>query len=200
MRGGVVYEGVEKPKNTARKVTRITCCCRSCGATFDAARRDARYCGPRCRAAARAERRAARVECAGCGAPFVPSRPTQAYCDPQCRVRAERRRRYARRRRAEGGAVRPRGARRGPRPGPAAVCPVCGGSFRPARSTQVYCGPECRRRAARAARSRAALLLPAAGACRVIARMHVPDTAGRCCECARPWPCETYRIAAKMAS
>ena len=91
------------------------------------------------------------------------------------------------------------GRRRGRRPGPAAVCPVCGGSFRPARSTQVYCGPECRGRAARAARSRAALLLPAAGACRVIARMHVPDTAGRCCECARPWPCETYRIAAKMA-
>lgn len=160
--------------------------CAQCGCTFTAKRRSKRYCSEECRRAHRAERQ---VECPGCGGRFTPSRSTQVYCTAACRERAGRRARYARGREH----VRTY-TRAGGEGGSSATCPVCAAVFTPARSTQVYCSPACRRARAGAARTRAAQMTASARACALIARLHVPDEEGVCAECAHPWPCETRRL------
>ncbi|MDO4899455.1 hypothetical protein [Actinomyces sp.] len=158
-----------------------------------ASRRSKRFCSPECR---RQWGQQHQCECVGCGNLFVPRSPVQRYCSAGCRERSGRRRRYAAAREAEGGQVR---TYRRPDARTTAVttarCPVCTRTFTPARTSQVYCSPECRRARANAARTRAASLTPTARACEAIARLHVPDGDGRCAECAHPWPCETRRLA-----
>ena len=118
-----------------------------------------------------------------------PSRSTQVYCTPACRERAGRRARYARGRDTVRAYTRNGGE--GER---SAVCPVCAAVFTPARSSQVYCSPACRRARANAARTRTAHMTAAARACALIRRLHVPGDDGACAECAHPWPCETRRL------
>mgnify|MGYP001689546187 CR=1 FL=1 len=163
--------------------------CVQCGCTFSARRRSKRYCSEKCRRAHRAERQ---VTCPGCGQSFTPSRASQVYCTAACRERAGRRARYAHGR----GHVRTytRAVTTAPSGERSAICPVCTAMFKPARSSQVYCSPACRRAREGAARTRAASMTAAARACALIARLHVPDEDGACAECARPWPCETRRL------
>ena len=160
--------------------------CVQCGCTFSARRRSKRYCSEECRRAHRAERQ---VTCPGCGQSFTPSRASQVYCTAACRERAGRRARYARDR--EHVRTYTRSGGEGER---SAICPVCARPFTPARTSQVYCTPACRRARANAARTRAANVTAAARACALIARLHVPDADGACAECAHPWPCETRRL------
>lgn len=160
--------------------------CVQCGCTFNAQRRSKRYCSEECRQAWRADHQ---VTCPGCGQLFTPSRSTQVYCTAACRERAGRRARYARGREHVRAYTRAGGE--GER---SAICPVCAAVFTPARSSQVYCSPACRRARAGAARTRAAHMTAAARACALIKRLHVPDEDGACAECAHPWPCETRRL------
>ena len=160
--------------------------CVQCGETFSAKRRSKRYCSEECRQAWRSDHQ---VTCPGCGQLFTPSRSTQVYCTAACRERAGRRARYARGR--EHVRAYTRAGAEGER---SATCPVCAQVFKPARSSQVYCSPACRRARASAARTRAASMTAAARACALIARLHVPGVDGACAECAHPWPCETRRL------
>lgn len=169
--------------------------CVECGGVLTAQRRSKRFCSPACR---RAWGAAHRRQCHGCGREFTPARGTQRYCGAACRERAGRRRRYAERRRAAGHEVR--GYSRTHKTGEPARCPVCRQVFTPARASQIYCGAACRRARANAARSRAAGLAPAARACELIARLHVPGADERCAECAQAWPCETRRLASMTAA
>jgi hypothetical protein len=84
--------------------------------------------------------------CASCGRRLAPEmRPQAECCSPACRAERSRTRRGFPPRGAEGSA-----------------CPVCGASLAHRRKGAVYCGGDCKRRAARgreeAARSRKATL------------------------------------------
>lgn len=187
---GQVWRTWAQSKRTATTATQgptvIQVICVQCGDTFTAQRRSKRYCSEECRQAWRADHQ---VTCPGCGQAFTPSRSTQVYCTPACRERAGRRARYARGRDTVRAYTRNGGE--GER---SAVCPVCAAVFTPARSSQVYCSPACRRARANAARTRTAHMTAAARACALIRRLHVPDGDGECAECAHPWPCETRRL------
>ena len=177
-------EETEAASNQGLNVIQVICV--QCGETFTAKRRSKRYCSEECRQAWRADHQ---VTCPGCGQLFTPSRASQVYCTAACRERAGRRARYARGR--EHVRAYTRGGSEG---GSSAICPVCAAVFTPARSSQVYCSPACRRAREGAARTRAASMTAAARACALIKRLHVPDVDGACAECAHPWPCETRRL------
>ena len=174
----------DEPQTQGLNVIQVICV--QCGETFSAKRRSKRYCSEECRQAWRSDHQ---VTCPGCGQLFTPSRASQVYCTAACRERSGRRARYARGR--EHVRAYTRAGAEGER---SATCPVCAQVFTPARSSQVYCSPACRRARAGAARTRAASMTAAARACALIARLHVPGVDGVCAECAHPWPCETRRL------
>jgi hypothetical protein len=70
-------------ENAARRKPRAVMRCEHCGTAFETARKDQRYCGQRCRSAAKRARSEPRT-CAACGSRFVPSDSRATHCSVAC--------------------------------------------------------------------------------------------------------------------
>lgn len=114
--------------------------CAICGTVFMSKGQRAKYCSPRCRAAAfRADHRERGNDplperpCEWCGDSFVPRDHRTIYCAAECRERAGRAAQRARNR-----------ARLG-----VPACETCGDTFTPKDGRQRFCSGPCRERHAR---------------------------------------------------
>lgn len=105
--------------------------CKRCGKLFDAFRSNQKYCGERCRRAARDTRAVQNFEtlkkCEHCGKFFEPFRSNQKYCSSKCCHKANT-------------FLKPKILKK---------CEHCGKAFKTALAEKKYCSFECREKAIR---------------------------------------------------
>lgn len=162
----------EEVKATSSAST-ATFICAGCGIAFQSRQKSAKYCGQVClRRGIALTLKAKNISpplkgapldrearaCAACGAPFVPYNPSasqrkrghvQRFCSKSCGV--SERKIYAsqsERKAAERGRRRQRDVEN-KSAAPLATCAQCGQAYAPRSKVHLFCGPQCRAKAAR---------------------------------------------------